>query len=93
MCNKQWFLNYFYRMKITLLFFGITTDLIGEQQVNFTLEKELSVASFRELLHDRFPTLTNLDSYAIAVNEEYANDTDFIKSNDIVAIIPPVSGG
>jgi sulfur-carrier protein len=29
----------------------------------------------------------------VAINEEYANEDDKIKSGDIVALIPPVSGG
>ena len=35
----------------------------------------------------------NIDSYAIAVNEEYAVEHLVLKENDVVAIIPPVSGG
>ena len=45
------------------------------------------------MLKDKFPQLQNLNSYAIAVNEEYAEDALTLKNGDIVAIIPPVSGG
>ena len=39
------------------------------------------------------PALKKLKSYAVAVNEEYATDDVILKPNDVVAIIPPVSGG
>jgi molybdopterin converting factor small subunit len=29
----------------------------------------------------------------VAINEEYANEEDTIQSGDVVALIPPVSGG
>ena len=29
----------------------------------------------------------------VAINEEYANENDIIQTGDIVAMIPPVSGG
>ncbi|MDD7913600.1 MoaD/ThiS family protein [Polaribacter ponticola] len=44
-------------------------------------------------LSKKHSLLKNIDSYAIAVNEEYAADDLILKENDIVAVIPPVSGG
>ena len=34
-----------------------------------------------------------MDAYAVAVNEAYAEGTLILKEGDVVAIIPPVSGG
>ncbi|WP_439129023.1 MoaD/ThiS family protein [Polaribacter sp.] len=78
---------------IEVLFFGITTDLVGRNQVEITIEKSISVAEFKTLLSQKYPNLKNIASYAIAVNESYAEDTSIIKKDDVVAIIPPVSGG
>ncbi|EEL48904.1 Molybdopterin converting factor (Subunit 1) [Bacillus cereus Rock3-44] len=33
------------------------------------------------------------DQLMVAINEEYANADDKIQSGDVVALIPPVSGG
>ena len=41
----------------------------------------------------KYPQLENINSYAIAVNESYATDEIVLKENDVVAVIPPVSGG
>lgn len=80
-------------MKITTLFFGITSDLIGESNVELTFKDAVSVADFKVLLQQKYPKLIHLDSYAIAVNEAYAENTLVLKERDVVAIIPPVSGG
>jgi molybdopterin converting factor subunit 1 len=80
-------------MKIQLLFFGITTDLVGEQQMQFQLTENASVNNLKTVLISQFPALKNLHEFAIAVNESYVNNDFIIKNGDVVAIIPPVSGG
>jgi molybdopterin converting factor subunit 1 len=80
-------------MKITTLFFGITTDLMKTTQLEIEVAKNTTIHSFKLELKEKFPQLENINSYAIAVNETYANADLVIKEKDIVAIIPPVSGG
>lgn len=80
-------------MKIQLLFFGITTDLVGENSRSFELKTNATVNDLKESLIEEFPSLKNIHQFAIAVNEEYAEDNLILKNKDIVAIIPPVSGG
>lgn len=80
-------------MKITILFFGITTDLVGESSVPFSIKDNTSIKDLKENLKNEFPNLKNINDFAIAANEEYATDDLFLKEGDIVAIIPPVSGG
>ncbi|ARV16010.1 MoaD/ThiS family protein [Polaribacter sp. SA4-12] len=80
-------------MKIQILLFGITTDLIGTSNLDLEVVEGITVVSFKSLLKEEYPQLENIDSYAIAVNESYATDELVLKENDVVAIIPPVSGG
>lgn len=80
-------------MNITTLFFGITTDLIGETNIVITVKNGISVLDFKLILKEKYPTLKNIDAYAIAVNEAYAENDFLLNENDTVAIIPPVSGG
>ncbi|WGH74775.1 molybdopterin converting factor subunit 1 [Tenacibaculum tangerinum] len=80
-------------MKINILFFGIATDLIGSSSQEMELPNQSSVASFKEFLLTEFPELQKMSSYAVAINESYATDDILIKENDVIAIIPPVSGG
>lgn len=80
-------------MNIKTLFFGITTDLINASEIQIIVDEKTSIKKFKAVLKQKFPKLENINSYAIAVNEEYAEDDFILKENDIVAIIPPVSGG
>ena len=80
-------------MKIQLLLFGITKDLLETNEFIFTLSKNDTVGNLKNALRLKYPQLENIDSYAIAVNESYANDTLILQEKDVVAIIPPVSGG
>jgi molybdopterin converting factor subunit 1 len=80
-------------MKIEILFFGITSDLVGETQVQIAFQNAISVADFKSVLKEKYPQLVNINSYAIAVNEAYAKDAIILKKGDVVAVIPPVSGG
>lgn len=80
-------------MKIKLLFFGITTDLVGENSMSYNLKEGTSIKALKEVLKLDYTGLKNIEEFAIAVNEEYANDHLIINDGDTVAIIPPVSGG
>ena len=81
-------------MNLKIIAFGIAKDIVGGS----TLELELTsaqptVQELKEKLALDFPPFKDLRSFAIAVNEEYANDQQTLSSSDEVVIIPPVSGG
>lgn len=80
---------------VDLLFFGIAKDIVGKSQIDmdFGEDSPSSVADLKLVLKKRYPEFSKLSSLAIAVNNEYAEDHVQLKSNDEVAIIPPVSGG
>lgn len=80
-------------MKIQLLLFGITADLLSTSSLEFEVSENCTVANFKIKITAKYPQLKNINSYAIAVNEEYASDKKTLNQNDVVAIIPPVSGG
>ena len=76
-----------------MLFFGITTDLVGMNSTSFDISVNATVKELKEQLIDEFSTLKNIHQFPIAVNESYANDALIIAEDHVVAIIPPVSGG
>lgn len=80
-------------MKIQLLLFGIATDLMNTSSLELEVSENSSIATFKKEITATYPQLENINSYAIAVNEEYASDETVLNQNDVVAIIPPVSGG
>lgn len=76
---------------IKVLFFAELEEIVGSRE--YVIEQsEMTVTDLKSYLKERFPTLP-VDRAMIAVNEEYVEATDQIKANDIVAFIPPVSGG
>lgn len=80
-------------MLIKILFFGIARDLANENSVELEVEKGSKVADVLKLLQNKYPKMKNIQEFSIAVNEEYAEHEMVLKVNDVVAIIPPVSGG
>jgi molybdopterin synthase sulfur carrier subunit len=78
-----------------ILLFGIAKDIVGESRLQLGGEEEelFSVGQLKRFLKRRFPEFSNLTSFAVAVNSEYAEDDVPLGRNDEIAIIPPVSGG
>lgn len=80
-------------MEIELLFFGSIQDVIGKRTEKVTLNSSSSIKEFRVFLEEKYPKLKTLSQFSIAINMEYATDEQLIKNGDMVALIPPVSGG
>ena len=80
-------------MKINILLFGITRDLAGTRNISFEIPPGTTVAGLKKLITERYPALGDLDSVAVAVNNEYAGSDLLIREHDEIALLPPVSGG
>lgn len=80
-------------MKVKILFFGMAKDLAGKSIDSIVVEEHLDVGAFRNILLEKYPLFSQMDSFSIAVNETYAEEDLILIENDTVAVIPPVSGG
>ena len=80
-------------MNITILLFGILRDVVGESKLDRAVKLNATLEILRQDLAKEFPGLNNYKNYSIAVNEVYAENDWIIKENDVLALIPPVSGG
>lgn len=80
-------------MKIRILAFGIVKDIFGQDNITVDIEDDADTERLRTKLETQYPRLKELQSFMIAVNEEYAQGSVVINESDEVAIIPPVSGG
>ncbi|WP_273850126.1 molybdopterin converting factor subunit 1 [Guptibacillus spartinae] len=76
---------------ITVLFFAKQQEQIGLDKIE-RAESQLAVAELKQKLIEDYPQLT-LDHTMIAINEEYADEDQVVNDQDVVAFIPPVSGG
>jgi sulfur-carrier protein len=79
-------------VKIKLKTFGITRDILGGKEVILEVDGK-SVADLRQHLQKHYPKVIELRSLFIAVNQNYAADTQELSETDEIALIPPVSGG
>jgi molybdopterin converting factor subunit 1 len=80
-------------MKIRVLFFGMARDIANMNSVELEVDEDSNVSSLRAVLEKNYPKFSNSHEFSIAVNEEYAENATVLKNNDVVAVIPPVSGG
>lgn len=80
-------------MQIHVLLFGVATDLVGKSSFDLSVAPDITVAQFKDILTVEYPEMEKLNAYAIAVNENYASDETALRNQDVIAVIPPVSGG
>ena len=76
-----------------VLTFGIAKDIVGGSEMELPYEKGMTVLILKKAVLNAYPKFEKLNSLAIAVNNEYANDNLIITPQDEVVLIPPVSGG
>jgi molybdopterin synthase sulfur carrier subunit len=77
-----------------LLLFGITKDITGANRLTVPVNEGIStVGALKQWLAQQYPALGNLRSLAVAVDHEYAEDSQPLNGSNEIALIPPVSGG
>jgi molybdopterin converting factor subunit 1 len=81
-------------MNHTVRLFARVRDLAGAPAVLVELPPGASVADLRARLVDQYPALAPLlGRCAVAVNNEFAGDDQFLPEGAEIALLPPVSGG
>ncbi|HDR7794763.1 TPA: molybdopterin converting factor subunit 1 [Bacillus luti] len=76
---------------IEVLLFAHLQEEASQSVLQIDCEK-ITVAELKEVLAREYNVAISND-IMVAINEEYANDDDTIQTGDVVAMIPPVSGG
>jgi len=80
---------------VELLYFAAVADLVGRAAESVVLPEPVTcVARLSEYLQDVRPNLRGrLEGVRFAVNEAFADAQTPIASGDVVALLPPSSGG
>ncbi|MBI1914678.1 MAG: MoaD/ThiS family protein [Planctomycetes bacterium] len=74
--------------------FARARDLTGADEVSVALPDAATVADLRRALASAYPALAGLlKRSALAVNNEFADETLKVPPAAEVALLPPVSGG
>jgi sulfur-carrier protein len=77
-----------------LILFGISREIVGEKKLRVNPAENIqTVGALKQWMKQKYPQLEKLNSIAVAVDSEYADDDQSILDGSEVAIIPPVSGG
>lgn len=76
---------------IKVLLFAHLQEKVGKESLQIE-HLSMTVKELKDLVGIKYE-LGSLNNVMVAVNEEYALDEDTIQSGDVVAFIPPVSGG
>lgn len=77
---------------IQVLLFAQLQEKVGESKL-WIEEAETTIAKLKETHLASYDMDDLLNEAMVAVNEEYASEETVIRQGDVVAFIPPVSGG
>jgi len=75
-----------------VLYFAELKEILNVQSEEMNINSEITVETFKQTLIEQYPQIAE-KQFQIAVNEEFVPSDAIIQQNDIVALIPPVSGG
>lgn len=75
---------------ITLLFFAYLKEAVGKERLQLDYQP-VTVKQLKQQLATDYGL--DLQHVMVAINEEYAKEDQVLQAGDIVAFIPPVSGG
>lgn len=81
------------KVELKVLYFGVSRDQTNKGEEDLVVMENLTAGELKKKLMEMYPKLEDVQSFALAVNESYADDEMMLKDGDTVAIIPPVSGG
>lgn len=82
------------RPAIEVLFFGSLAEAIGARTTRLPAREGLSVGdalTYLEIIHP--PLVRFRPSCLVAINEQWCDHEQPLKAGDVLAIMPPVSGG
>jgi molybdopterin converting factor subunit 1 len=81
-------------MKVTICLFARARDLAGGDMLFLEIPPDATLGELRRQLGVKHPNLGSiLDRCAMAVNNDFANDSTPIPAGAQIAVLPPVSGG
>jgi molybdopterin converting factor small subunit len=79
-------------MKIKVLFFGQTAEIVGNRELQIAIPKSrIANEAFIEIL-ENYPELKT-NKLLFAINQEYSKGDEILNEGDELAVFTAVSGG
>lgn len=76
--------------EVTIQFYGVLAEITGTQQI---VAKDItSVDGIKNYINTAYPEITK-HNYIIAVNNKISGTNTTITNGNIIAVMPPFSGG
>ncbi len=80
-------------MQVRVIYFAAVRDLVERSEESIELDESVrTVSDLSRVLLEKYPRL-HLEGVRVAVNEEFVEASHPLGDSDVVALIPPVSGG
>ena len=81
-------------VSLDVLLFASVAEACGQTTLRMPFIVGETVAGLRQRIAEHLPiAAASINSSRLARNEQFANDDEIILENDVIAVIPPVSGG
>lgn len=75
-----------------ILYFAEIKEMLDRSEDTFHFDYEVTVDQLKQHLFSTYPAIQG-KKFQVAVNEEFVQPDEIVRPNDVVALIPPVSGG
>jgi molybdopterin converting factor subunit 1 len=81
-------------MTVRILLFAQLSEAIGSKSIDLDLPERATVGELLHSLSKEHPSIAALDhAIAVAIDERYVARDTVIHPGQMIALIPPVSGG
>jgi len=82
------------KQSLSVKLFASLRQAMNSDEMTIDIDTEITVLKMKEILFETFPNLKKINlPFMVAINHKYAVDSDIVRINDEIALIPPVSGG
>jgi len=82
------------KQSLSVKLFASLRHAMNSDEIKINVGEDITVLKMKEILFETFPNLKKINlPFMVTINHKYAVDSDIVRINDEIALIPPVSGG
>ncbi len=76
---------------VKIKLFASYREKVGKEQIEISIDKEIEAKKLLKIISEKYKL--DLNGCLVAKNNEYIKMSDKIKNDDVIYLLPPVSGG